>query len=101
MLVCRKLRTSEAGQLLVNLSVALLGLYFLYILSLHAVGNKHVCAFVGGLLHYFMLASFLAMLAEAVNLYTKLVLVLGVPLIIQNKYVLKACLIVWSQYYVC
>ncbi len=97
-MVCRKLRVSEAGQLLINLSLTLLGLYILYILSLQAVRNKYVCAVTGGLLHYFMLASFLAMVAEAVSLYTKLVLVLGVPLVIKNKYVLKACLIVWSKY---
>ncbi len=96
--LCRKLRASEAGQLLVNLCLTLLGLYIMYIISLHATGNQYVCAVAGGLLHYFMLAAFLAMAGEAVSLYTKLVMVLGVPPIIKNRYLLKTCLIVWSKY---
>ena len=56
-----------------------------------------VCAVAGGLLHYFLLATFFLMTAEAINLYTKLVIVIGVPYFIKNRYVLKAALISWSE----
>ena len=56
-----------------------------------------MCAVAGGLLHYFMLVSFLLMAAEAINLFLKLVIVLGVPPILKERYVLKAALIAWSE----
>ena len=58
-----------------------------------------MCAIAGGLLHYFLLVTFFMMAAEAVNLYTKLVIVMGVPDIIKNRYVLKAALISWCKYH--
>ena len=93
----RKLRSSQAGQLLLHLSLALLGVYVLFIVFLMAVKQEVVCAIAGGLLHYFLLVTFFLMAAEAVNLYAKLVVVLGVPDIIQNRYVLKAALISWRK----
>ena len=99
MCVCRKLRTSEAGQLLLNLCFGLLGIYIMFIICLVVAGRDldELCAVAGGLLHYFLLATFFLMAAEAINLYTKLVVVLGVPFIIKNRYVLKAALISWSK----
>ena len=82
-----------------NLCLALLGLYIMFIVSLHGTANRFVCAVAGGLLHYFMLATFLAMAVEAVSLFTKLVLVLGIPPFIKHRFVLKAFLITWSKYY--
>ena len=56
-----------------------------------------MCAVAGGFLHYFFLVTFFLMAAEAINLYTKLVIVLGIPSFIKNRYVLKASLISWSE----
>ena len=98
-LFCRKLRTSEAGQLLLNLCFGLLGIFVMFIISAQAATwNKYVCAVTGGLLHYLLLASFFLMAAEAINLLVKLVVVLGIPSIIKNRYVLKAGLISWSKF---
>ena len=57
-----------------------------------------MCAVAGGLLHYFLLVTFLLMAAEAISLYTKLVIVMGIPDIIRSRYVLKATLISWSEF---
>ena len=53
-----------------------------------------ICAAVGFLLHYFFLVTFLNMAAEAVDLYMKLVIVLGrnIP-----HYALKASIISWGK----
>ena len=96
----RKLRTSEAGQLLLNLSFAMLGIYVMFIVCLHAKPVQF-CAAAGSLLHYFMLAAFFLMAAEAVNLYLKLVIVLGIPPFLKNRYVLKAALLAWSKWQCC
>ena len=71
----------------------------MFIVSLHTTGNQYVCAVTAALLHYFMLAMILAMAAEAINLYTKLVVVLGVHPLLQDKYMLKAALVTWSKYH--
>ena len=95
--VLRKLRTSEAGQLLLNLCFGLLGVYIMFIVSSVATSPLELCAVAGGLLHYFMLATFFLMGAEAINLYLKLVVVLGIPELFKQRYVLKAALVAWSK----
>lgn len=91
----RKLRNSEASQLLMNLSFALLGLYVNFILAVQ--GSKlttGLCAVVGAHVHYFLLVVFFAMGAEAVDLFMKLVIVLGPKI---QKFVLKTILVSWSK----
>lgn len=91
-ILCRKLRRSDHGQLLLNLCFALVGLYLSYILSLHSPAVKPLCAIASLLLQYFLLVSFCAMATEALNLYIKLVIVLGKGI---HYYVLKAALFSW------
>ena len=62
------------------------------------VKEKVVCAVAGGLLHYFLLVTFFLMSAEAISLYTKLVIVMGIPDVIKRRYILKATLISWSEF---
>ena len=93
----RKLRKAEANQLLVNLCFALLGLYLTFFLA--AQGSKittFVCAVVGALLHYFLLVVFFVMAAEAIDLFIKLVIVLGSTI---QHYLKKAVIIAWGKYY--
>ena len=45
-----------------------------------------------------MLATFFLMGAEAISLYLKFVVVLGIPEFLDNRYVLKGTLISWSKY---
>ena len=59
---------------------------------------KHVdgvCVAFSSLIQYFMLVTFMSMLAESVNLYMKLVVVLGSQI---NYYVIKAYIVVWCKY---
>lgn len=90
-----KLRKSDANKLLINLCFALLGLYLTFFLA--AQGNKistFLCAVVGALLHYFLLVVFFIMAAEAIDLFIKLVIVLGSTI---QHYLTKAVIIAWSK----
>jgi hypothetical protein len=91
-LYSKKLRKSDHGQLLLNLCFSLLGIYIFYILGVHTTSVGPLCAIVGALLQYFMLVTFFSMAAEAINLYMKLVVVLGKGI---RRYVLKVILVSW------
>ena len=91
---CRKLRQSDHGQLLLNLCFALLGLYFFFILAIHSTAVMGLCMLVAALLQYFFLVCFMAMAAEAINLYMKLVVVLGSKI---SYYTLKAAIVCWGE----
>ena len=91
---CRKLRASDHGRLLMNLCFALLGMYLSFIFSLHGTPVPGLCAVFSALLHYFLLVTFMAMGAEALNLYIKLVIVLGKGI---ENYVWKAVIVSWSE----
>ena len=90
----RKLRQSDHGQLLLNLCFALLGLYFFFILAIHSTAVTELCMLVAALLQYFFLVSFMAMAVEAIDLYMKLVVVLGSKI---SYYTLKAAIICWGK----
>ena len=89
----RKLRSSDHGQLLLNLCFALLGLYLTFIMAIHSPPVPGLCAAVGALLHYFFLVTFMVMAAEAIHLYIKLVVVLGTAI---EHYILKATITCWG-----
>ena len=91
---CRKLRTSEHGQLLINLCFALMGLYITFIVAVHSRTVTGLCALSAAVLQYFFLVTFMLMAAEAINLYMKLVVVLGSNI---PHYVLKATIISWCK----
>lgn len=88
----RKLRRSEHGKLLLSFCFALLGLYISFILALHGTDVPAVCAIISAILQYFLLVTFFVMASEAINLYMKLVIVLGKGI---SRYFLKATLIAW------
>ena len=90
----RNLRLSDHGQLLLNLCVALLGLYISFIFSILSSSVPPLCAIVSIALHYFMLVVFMVMAAEAVNLYMKLVIVFGQCI---SHYVIKVTVICWGK----
>lgn len=91
----RKLRSSEHGLLLMNLCFALIGLYVTFIMAIHSNFDVGFCAFVGALLQYFFLVTFLIMGAEAINLYMKLVIVLGSNI---HHFIWKVMIVCWSKY---
>ena len=77
------------------LRFALLDLYLTFIMAIHSPPVPGLCAAVGALLQYFFLVTFMVMAAEAVHLYIKLVVVLGMRI---YNFVLKATIISWGEY---
>ena len=71
----RKLRTSDHCQLLINLCLALTGLYIVFIFAVHSQSVPGLCALTAAVLQYFFLATFMVMAAEAINMYRSLVII--------------------------
>ena len=65
----------------------------MYIVSYYSTSIPGLCVAAGALVQYFMLATFLVMAAEAVNLFMKLVLVFASI----RRYVLKVTIVAWSK----
>ncbi|XP_057705639.1 adhesion G-protein coupled receptor G2 [Corythoichthys intestinalis] len=90
-----KLRRDYPSKILINLSVALLGLNMLFLVDswLASFSNYSLCIVTAVALHYFLLASFTWMALEAIHMYFALVKVFNtyVP-----AYILKFCAIGWG-----
>ena len=71
-----------------------MGLYITFVFAIHSRKVTGLCAFVAAVLQYFFLVTFMSMAAEAINLYIKLVVVLGVKI---EKFVLKAVIVTWGE----
>ena len=69
-------------------------MYVVFICATHSTAVPALCAIVAVLLQYFFLVAFMLMAAEAINLYLKLVVVLGDKI---EHFVLKAGVISWSK----
>uniref|UniRef100_W5KM38 Adhesion G protein-coupled receptor G4b n=1 Tax=Astyanax mexicanus TaxID=7994 RepID=W5KM38_ASTMX len=96
----RKLRRDYPSQILLNLSIALLGLNIVFLTNswLSAFTIYGLCIAVATAQHYFLLASFSWMLLEAVNLYFALVKVFNVYI---PSYILKFCVLGWVPLLIC
>ncbi|XP_076025220.1 adhesion G-protein coupled receptor G4 [Genypterus blacodes] len=90
-----KLRRDYPSQILINLSLALMGLNLVFLVNswLSSWGINGLCVAVASLLHYFLLASFTWMGLEAVNMYFALVKVFNVYV---PSYILKFCTLGWG-----
>ncbi|KAL6098854.1 adgrg4 [Pungitius sinensis] len=90
-----KLRRDYPSQILINLSLALLGLNLVFLVNswLSSWGVYGLCVAVATVLHYFLLASFTWMGLEAVNMYFALVKVFNVYV---PSYILKFCALGWG-----
>ncbi|KAJ0061921.1 hypothetical protein NL108_014411, partial [Boleophthalmus pectinirostris] len=90
-----KLRRDYPSQILINLSLALLGLNLVFLVNtwFSSLGVYGLCIFVASALHYFLLASFTWMGLEAVNMYFALVKVFNVYV---PSYILKFCALGWG-----
>ncbi|XP_042181665.1 adhesion G-protein coupled receptor G4-like isoform X2 [Oncorhynchus tshawytscha] len=93
--VFEKLRSDYPSKILINLSVALLGLNLVFLLDswLSSFGSYGLCISTAVTLHYFLLASFTWMGLEAIHMYFALVKVFNVyvPL-----YIHKFCALGWG-----
>jgi len=94
-LLLRKLRRDYPSQILINLSLALLGLNLVFLVNswMSSWGVYGLCVAVASMLHYFLLASFTWMGLEAVNMYFALVKVFNVYV---PSYILKFCALGWG-----
>jgi G protein-coupled receptor 64 len=77
------------------MSVSLAFLYLTFLIGAHAAPVPALCGISAGLLQYFLLVFFGWTAVEAVYLYRNLVQVLVSQI---TRFVLKAGLIVWSEY---
>ena len=91
---CRKLRSSEPSQLLINLCFSFLGIYIAYILALHATAVSWLCVLAGVLVHYFLLVTFFIMAADAILIVNKLIFVF----LKIRRYVAIASIISWCKF---
>ncbi|XP_056254325.1 adhesion G-protein coupled receptor G4 isoform X2 [Seriola aureovittata] len=93
--VFEKLRRDYPSQILINLSLALLGLNLVFLVNswLSSWGLYALCVAAASTLHYFLLASFTWMGLEAVNMYFALVKVFNVYV---PSYILKFCALGWG-----
>ena len=92
----RKQRASIHGKILINLSLALMGVYLFFLIGGHVTTIPILCGISSALLHYFLLVFFGWTTVEAVWLYIKLVKVLGMQSVTSN-YVLKTSLPTWGK----
>lgn len=92
----RKLRRDYPSQILINLSLALLGLNLVFLLNswLSSWGLYALCVAAASTLHYFLLASFTWMGLEALHMYFALVKVFNVYV---PSYILKFCAVGWGE----
>ena len=90
----RNLRKTVHSKLLINLCFALVGLYVTFIISTVSTGVPVLCGVVSALMHYFFLAVFFWMAAEAIHLHRKLVSVSKPDI---SRYVLIAMAVCWGR----
>ncbi|XP_051764012.1 adhesion G-protein coupled receptor G6 isoform X2 [Ctenopharyngodon idella] len=90
-----KLRRDYPSKILLNLSIALLGLNLVFLLNswISSFDIYGLCIAVAVTLHYFLLTSFTWMGLGAVNMYFALVKVFNVYV---PSYILKFCLLGWG-----
>ena len=77
----RKLRFLTQGKIIINMSIALIGVYTCYMIAVNAkairdartIRGDILCGFFGALLYYFLLVYFMWTGLEAIDLYRKLV----------------------------
>jgi G protein-coupled receptor 112/deleted-in-malignant-brain-tumors protein 1/hemicentin len=92
----RKLRTSIHGQILINLSLALIGVYLFFLIGGLVTSVPTLCGISSALLHYFLLVYFGWTAVEAVWLYLKLVKVFGIQSL-TSKFTIKAGIPTWGE----
>ncbi|PIK51133.1 hypothetical protein BSL78_11965, partial [Apostichopus japonicus] len=89
----KKLRSNRPKQIILNLSISLLGLYFCFVIGINQTRRKGICVSFGALTHFFLLASVTWMSIEAANMYLLFVKVFNSTI---RNFLLKACAIGWG-----
>ncbi|KAH9494692.1 Adhesion G-protein coupled receptor G2 [Bulinus truncatus] len=91
----RCLNNEKSGKILIQLSLSLILLNIIFLVgSVDVSGYSEVgCVIVALLLHYFILAAFMWMLIEAIEMYQALITVFSKY---EGYYLLKRCLAAWG-----
>ena len=92
----RKLLADKQNQILINISISLMFLYFTFLIGGFTVGVPPLCGVMSALLQYFFLVFFSWSAVEAVWLYLKLVVVMGSQSL-TSKFMLKAGIPAWCK----
>ena len=92
----RKLLADKQNQILINMSISLMFLYFTFLIGGFTVGVPPLCGLMSALLQYFFLVFFSWMAVEAVWLYLKLVVIMGSQSL-TSKFMLKAGIPAWCK----
>ncbi|XP_064387545.1 latrophilin-like protein 1 isoform X4 [Halichondria panicea] len=92
--ISKELLVDKQNQILINMSISLICLYFTFLIGGFTVGVPPLCGVMSALLQYFFLVFFSWMAVEAVWLYIKLVMVMGSDSL-TSKFMLKAGLPAW------
>ena len=93
----RELRTKLPSQILLNFCIALSLMLIVFLVSSKMPENSPVfgCRAVAIALHYFLLAAFLWMAVEGLNMYLAFVKVF--PYLSPSKFMSKCCLFAWGN----
>lgn len=90
----RKLREKDVTKFHVPLALSMLLMLIVFVAGIDRTENLAGCITVGVLLHYFMLAGWMWMAAEALLMFLKLVVVF---VKISTKYFIIMSIICWSK----
>lgn len=92
------MKSAENAIILINLSIALIGLYVVFLIGGHVTSLSTLCGIVSALLQYFLLVYFGWTAAEAVLLFHKLVTVFAREI---EHFAIKAAIAVWCKTITC
>ena len=91
----RKIRQRDVTKFHVQLCISLTFMYIVFVSGIDRTDIRGGCITVGVLIHYFSLASWMWMGAEAVLMFQKLIIIFGE---ITWKYILTVSIVCWSKY---
>ncbi|CAH1270188.1 ADGRG4 [Branchiostoma lanceolatum] len=91
--VFRRFRSSTPQIILIQLSIALLGVLITFLAGIERVDPSAGCIAVAAFLHYFLLAGMMWMAVEAFSMYMAFVKVMSAHI---SRFVLKVSLIAWG-----
>ncbi|XP_078689910.1 uncharacterized protein LOC144921116 [Branchiostoma floridae x Branchiostoma belcheri] len=91
--VFRRFRSSTPQIILIQLSIALLGVLITFLAGIDRVNPSAGCIAVAACLHYFLLAGMMWMAVEAFSMYMAFVKVMSAHI---SRFVLKVSLVAWG-----
>ena len=91
----RSAKHSFSGHLIMNICIALIGFYLMFLIAGHVTTIQPLCGVVAALIQYFLLAYFVWTAVAAVVLYLSIVYWFKKQ---GPTFVLKAAIIAWRKY---